>query len=91
MTHKQLSFRSAAREKVLRGATQLAEAVRQCVDDDPLRRPDVQAALSCLEQGGVDAECLADFRRALRTPLLTIRPIAARAAYAVLVASRGRY
>ena len=28
MTHKQLLFRSAAREKILRGATQLAEAVR---------------------------------------------------------------
>ena len=28
MTHKQVLFRSAAREKILRGATQLAEAVR---------------------------------------------------------------
>ena len=28
MAHKQLSFRAAAREKVLRGATALAEAVR---------------------------------------------------------------
>ncbi len=28
MTHKQLSFRAAAREKVLRGATALADAVR---------------------------------------------------------------
>jgi chaperonin GroEL len=28
MAHKQLSFRSAAREKVLRGATQLADAIR---------------------------------------------------------------
>ena len=28
MTHKQVLFRSAAREKILRGATQLAEAIR---------------------------------------------------------------
>jgi chaperonin GroEL (HSP60 family) len=28
MAHKQVSFRSAAREKILRGATQLADAVR---------------------------------------------------------------
>ncbi len=28
MAHKQILFRSAAREKVLRGATQLADAVR---------------------------------------------------------------
>jgi chaperonin GroEL len=28
MTHKQVLFRSAAREKILRGATQLADAVR---------------------------------------------------------------
>src|SRR3990172_9325091 len=28
MTHKQILFRSAAREKILRGATQLADAVR---------------------------------------------------------------
>ena len=28
MAHKQVLFRSAAREKILRGATQLADAVR---------------------------------------------------------------
>ena len=28
MAHKQILFRSAAREKILRGATQLAEAIR---------------------------------------------------------------
>ena len=28
MAHKQVMFRSAAREKILRGATQLADAVR---------------------------------------------------------------
>src|SRR5512147_646628 len=28
MAHKQVTFRSAAREKILRGATQLADAVR---------------------------------------------------------------
>jgi chaperonin GroEL len=28
MPHKQILFRSAAREKILRGATQLADAVR---------------------------------------------------------------
>ena len=28
MAHKQVSFQSAAREKILRGATQLADAVR---------------------------------------------------------------
>ena len=28
MAHKQVLFRSAAREKILRGATQLAEAIR---------------------------------------------------------------
>ena len=28
MTHRQVLFRSAAREKILRGATQLTDAVR---------------------------------------------------------------
>jgi chaperonin GroEL len=28
MPHKQVLFRSAAREKILRGATQLADAIR---------------------------------------------------------------
>jgi hypothetical protein len=35
MPHKQVLFRSAAREKILRGATQLREAAAQ--SDDALR------------------------------------------------------
>ncbi|TIU74306.1 MAG: hypothetical protein E5W15_04655 [Mesorhizobium sp.] len=35
MAHKQVLFRSAAREKILRGATQLADAVRVTLGPRP--------------------------------------------------------
>jgi hypothetical protein len=38
MAHKQVLFRSAAREKILRGATQLADAIRVTLYHFPLIR-----------------------------------------------------
>ena len=48
MAHKQVLFRSAAREKILRGATQLADAVRVTLG------PAVQIGADREEMGGAD-------------------------------------
>lgn len=68
----------------------LAEAVRQCVEDDQRQRQEVKDALAYLERQSGCTGRLRAFRKALDTEHPTDRQNAARAAYVALAASMGQ-